>query len=424
MVLTPVHALRGTISVPGDKSISHRGVMLGAIADGTSRIRGFLDGADCRSTIECFARLGIPIEVDGTDVTIHGKGMFGLKKPSGTLYTGNSGTTTRLITGLLAAQNFDTTIDGDATIRRRPMKHIKEPLGRMGARIEGDFCPITVHGSPLRAIRYTLPVASAQLKSAILLASLYAEGETVVIEPQPSRDHTERMLTHMGSGLSVASGKITSPPASRLDAIDVTVPADISSAAFFLVAGAIVANSQITIQNVGVNPTRTGILDVLIEMGANIKIENRRDFGGEPVADLTVSSSSLHGVTIGGALIPRLIDELPVAAVAAAFAQGTTVIRDAQQLKVKESDRIAAVTAELSRAGVDIEPTEDGMVIRGGRPVHGASFSTYHDHRMAMSTAVLALAAEGESRIDNPEVVDISFPGFFPLLKDLADGKC
>ena len=420
MNLTPASALRGEIRVPGDKSISHRGVMLGAIADGVSHIHGFLDGADCRSTIECFSRLGVNIETHGSDVTVHGKGLCGLRRPEDTLYTGNSGTTTRLITGLLAGQRFDTIIDGDATIRRRPMKHIKEPLSQMGAHIEGDFCPITVHGGPLHAIRYTLPVASAQLKSAILLASLYADGETVVTEPQPSRDHTERMLSHMGSGLIAQNGRIISRPPAKLDAVDITVPGDISSAAFFLVAGAILPNSQITVLDVGVNPTRTGILDVLAEMGADIKIENQRSFGGEPVADITVSSSVLHGVTIGGDLIPRLIDELPVAAVAAAFAEGTTVIQDAQQLKVKESDRIAAVTAELARAGADITATDDGMVIRGGRPIHGAAFSTYHDHRMAMSMAVLALAAEGESDIENPEVVDISFPGFFDLLGRLG----
>lgn len=420
MKLTPVSGLHGEIRVPGDKSISHRGVMLGAIADGVSHIHGFLDGADCRSTIECFSRLGVNIETDGGEVTVQGKGLHGLRRPAGALYAGNSGTTTRLITGLLAAQPFDTTIDGDATIRRRPMKHIKEPLSQMGAHIDGDFCPITVHGSPLRGIRYTLPVASAQLKSAILLASLYAGGDTTVIEPQPSRDHTERMLVHMGSGITTQDGIITSPPASHLEAVDITVPGDISSAAFFLVAGAIVPKSQITVLDVGVNPTRTGILDVLAEMGADIKIENQRFFGGEPVADITVSSSSLHGVTIGGGQIPRLIDELPVAAVAAAFAQGTTVIQDAQQLKVKESDRIAAVTTELTRAGVDVTATADGMVIHGGRPVHGAVFSTYHDHRMAMCMAVLSLAAEGESTIENPSVVDISFPGFFELLKNLV----
>lgn len=420
MKLSPASGLRGEIRVPGDKSISHRGVMLGAIADGVSHIHGFLDGADCRSTIDCFSQLGIPIEVDGTEVTVHGKGLRGLRRPVGPLYTGNSGTTTRLITGLLAAQDFDAIIDGDETIRRRPMQHVKEPLCQMGAHIEGDTCPIVVHGSPLHAIRYTLPVASAQLKSAILLASLYAEGETVVIEPRPSRDHTERMLSHMGSGLTIRDGSVISRPASRLEAIDLTVPGDISSAAFFLVAAAILPGSQVTVSDVGVNPTRTGILDVLSAMGATIKVENRRSFGGEPVADITVSHSSLHSITIGGELIPRLIDELPVAAVAAACAQGTTIIRDAQQLKVKESDRIAAVTTELRRAGVDVTATDDGMVIRGGRPVHGASFSTYHDHRMAMSMAVLALAAEGTSDIENPEVVNISFPGYFELLKSLT----
>ena len=419
MQISPAGCLRGEISVPGDKSISHRSIMLGAIADGTTHVSGFLNGADCLSTIQCFSQMGITITVKGDTVTVEGRGMRGLRAPDAPLYTGNSGTTTRLLTGLLSAQAFSCTIDGDASIRKRPMKRVRLPLEQMGAHISGDFCPLTVHGGPLHGISYTLPVASAQLKSSILLAGLYADGQTEIIEPQKSRDHTERMLSYMGAAIHTEENRIFLSPAEALTACDVQVPGDISSAAFFLVAAAIVAGSQVTLRGVGVNETRSGIIDVLHAMGADIKLENRRLYGCEEVCDITASASSLKGCTIGGALIPRLIDEIPVIAVAAAFAEGETVIRDAQELRVKESNRIDAVVTELRRAGVDAESTSDGMVIRGGKAVHGADFETYHDHRMAMSMTVLALAAQGPSTIQDPGIVDISFPGFFDTLKQL-----
>ncbi len=418
-IATAKYGLSGSVTVPGDKSISHRGVMLGALSNGVTKVHGFLNGADCLSTIGCFRKMGIDIEIDGTEVTIHGRGLRGLQRPNEVLYTGNSGTTTRLLCGILAGQAFEATLDGDASIRKRPMGRIAVPLRKMGVHMEGEKCPLRVGGTKLRGIEYTLPVASAQLKSAIILAALYASGKTVITEKEVSRDHTERMLRYMGAKIVSEGNVITVYPAKELHAAEFDVPADISSAAFFMVAAAIVPNSEITVKNVGVNPTRTGIIDVLEAMGADMMVENERMWGGEPVADITVRSSKLKGTTIGGALIPRLIDELPVLAVAAAFAEGTTVICDAQELKVKETNRIAAVTAELQRAGVDIEETEDGMVIRGGKPVHGAAFETYDDHRMAMSMAVLALAAEGESEILNPGVVDISFPNFYDLLNEV-----
>lgn len=414
--------LRGEITVPGDKSISHRAVMLGALAKGTTHITGFLMGEDCLSTIDCFRKMGVKIEITEDEVIVHGVGLHGLSAPQDALYTGNSGTTTRLLCGILAGQSFPVTMSGDPSIQKRPMGRVIKPLREMGARIDGrddNFCPLTIHPSELCGIEYTLPVASAQLKSAILLAGLYAEGQTTVIEPAPSRDHTERMFRALGVEVETHDGVITLDPPEELHALDIAVPADISSAAFFLVAGAIVPGSELTIKNVGVNPTRTGILDVLRNMGAEITEKNFRD-DAEPVCDLIVKYSALHGTTIGGEIIPRLIDELPVIAVAAAFAEGETIICDAQELKVKESNRIAAMVTELKKAGVDVEETEDGMIIRGGKKPHGATFETYKDHRIAMSLAVCALACEGASRILDPEVVAISYPTFFETLQKLG----
>ncbi len=423
MKLHPSTGLHGTISVPGDKSVSHRSVMLGALADGVTHVSGFLMGEDCLSTIDCFRKMGVPIEVgDDRTVTVHGVGLHGLKQPAERLYTGNSGTTTRLISGILSGQSFEVSLTGDASIEKRPMGRIIQPLRQMGADITGvddKFCPLTIRPGKLHGIEYTLPVASAQLKSAILLAGLYADTPTTVIEPAPSRDHTERMLRALGCRVDTDGCRITLYPPEKLTARDVIVPADISSAAFFLVAGAIVPNSEITIRDVGVNPTRDGVIEVLKNMGADITLSNLRD-EGEPICDITVRSSQLHGVEIGGAVIPRLIDELPVLAVAAAFAQGETVIRDAAELKVKESNRIAAMVSELSRAGADVTETEDGMIIRGGRPLHGAAFETYHDHRIAMSMAVCALACSGDSEILDENVVAISYPDFFDALHRLG----
>lgn len=421
MQIQPCGPLRGEITVPGDKSISHRAVMLGALANGTTHITGFLMGEDCLSTIDCFRKMGVEIEITDSEVIVEGVGLHGLCAPEETLYTGNSGTTTRLLCGILAGQPFTATLNGDASIQKRPMGRVIKPLREMGASIEGkndNYCPLTLYPSELYGIEYRLPVASAQLKSAILLAGLYAEGQTTVIEPAPSRDHTERMFRALGVEVETYGSTITLEPPEDLYAVDIRVPGDISSAAFFLVAGAIVEGSELTIRNVGVNPTRTGILDVLHEMGADISISNFHD-DAEPVCDLTVKHSMLRGVEIGGSIIPRLIDELPVIAVAAAYAEGETVIRDAQELKVKESNRIAAMVTELKKAGVDAEETDDGMIIRGGKRPHGAAFETYKDHRIAMSLAVLALAARSACRIDEPEVVAISYPDFFHTLERL-----
>lgn len=421
MKLHTSSGLRGTVTVPGDKSISHRAVMLGALADGDTHISGFLMGEDCLSTIDCFRKMGVQIDVRDGGVTVHGVGLHGLRAPEGPLYTGNSGTTTRLLSGILAAQPFPVSMTGDASIEQRPMGRIITPLREMGADIrgrDGKYCPLHIAPAALHGVRYEMPVASAQLKSAILLAGLYADGVTEVVEPAPSRDHTERMLRAMGVQVEQDGCRVAVHAPLALRACSIEVPGDISSAAFFLVAGAIVPGSELTVKNVGINPTRDGVLEVLRAMGADITCTNVRD-AAEPVADLTVRASALHGTEIGGPLIPRLIDELPVLAVAAAFAEGETVIRDAQELKVKESNRIAAMVAELTRAGVDCTETADGMVIRGGRP-RGAVFETYHDHRIAMSMAVLALGAAGESEILDPGVVSISYPGFFDTLRQIG----
>lgn len=413
MVIRKILKASGKIKVPGDKSISHRAVMLGALAGGTTEITGFLQGADCLSTIDCFRNMGIDIDVNGENVTVHGNGLNGLKPPEKMLYTGNSGTTTRLLCGILSGQTFDSSITGDASIQKRPMKRVTEPLSLMGAKIKNDYCPLYIQGSLLHGINYTMPVASAQVKTAIILASLYADGETVIHEIEKSRDHTELMLSAMGADIHTEGLDIHIKKTGMLEPVNVDVSGDISSAAFFMVLGLIMPNSEITITNVGVNPTRTGIIDVLHDMGANIKLENLRSSAGESVADITVSSSALHGTTISGDIIPRLIDELPIIAVAAVFADGQTVIKDAEELKVKETNRIRAVVDELSKCGVDITETDDGMIINGGKNIHGADFKTYGDHRMAMSLTVLAQLANGECTLDDSDCACVSYPSFF-----------
>lgn len=421
MQIKPSSKLTGTITVPGDKSISHRAVMFGALAKGTTKITGFLMGEDCLSTIDCFRKMGVEIEVCEKEVTVHGVGLHGLHAPTEMLYTGNSGTTTRLLSGILGGQDFSCTMSGDESIQKRPMNRVIKPLAQMGANIDGvsgNYCPLKFEPSTLSGIDYTMPVASAQLKSAILLAGLYAKSNTIVREIAPSRDHTERMLRAIGVDITTDGNVIELTPPTELIANDVEVPADISSAAFFLVAGAITENSCLTIANVGINPTRTGIIDVLKDMGADITLSNIRDTA-EPIADITVKYSKLKGITIGGDIIPRLIDELPVIAVAAAFAEGTTTICDAEELKVKESNRIAAMVNELKKAGADVSETDDGMIINGGTPLHGAEFETYNDHRIAMSMAICALACDGDSTILNPSVVSISYPDFFDTLATL-----
>ena len=413
MVIQKIKKAAGQIKVPGDKSISHRAVMLGSLANGVTEISGFLKGADCLSTIDCFRKMGIDIDINGENVTVHGNGLRGLKKPDEMLYTGNSGTTTRLLCGILAGQNFDTSITGDASIQKRPMGRVVQPLSMMGAKIENEYCPLYITGTKLHGIDYKMPVASAQVKTAIILAGLYADGETVIHEIEKSRDHTELMLSAMGADLTVDNLDITVKPTNDLTAVNVDVPGDISSAAFFLVLGAIMPNSQITVTNVGINPTRTGIIDVLKDMGADITLENVHTSAGETVANITVRSSSLKGTTVGGDIIPRLIDELPIIAVAAVFANGQTVIKDAQELKVKETNRIRAVVDEFNKCGIDITETDDGMIINGGKSIHGADFKTYGDHRMAMSLTVLAQLADSESTLDDSDCACVSYPTFF-----------
>lgn len=424
MNIQRLYRLKGSLKVPGDKSISHRCVMLGSLARGTTTVTGFLQGADCLSSIACFRQMGITIENDRQTVKIHGKGLHGLSRPEGALDTGNSGTTTRLMSGILAAQPFDCVINGDASIQSRPMGRIITPLSMMGADIQslkGNNCaPLAISGGALTGIAYPSPVASAQVKSAILLAGLYARGETSVTEPYVSRDHTERMLKACGADIRTDGTTVTIRPVPELYACDIQVPGDISSAAYFIAAGLIVPGSQIRLLNVGVNPTRDGILKVCRDMGADITLDNERTYGSEPAADIIVRSSRLHGATIGGSIIPTLIDELPVIAVLACFAEGTTVIKDAQELKVKESNRIDIMVENLKAMGADITATEDGMIIHGGRPLHGAAIATHRDHRVAMSFAVAGLASDGVTRLDHGGCVDISYPGFFEDLKKLA----
>mgnify|MGYP003257538324 CR=1 FL=1 len=413
--------LRGEITVPGDKSISHRAVMFGALAKGTTSITNFLKGADCLSTISCFEKMGIEIEQLPSEILIHGKGLHGLNAPETILDAGNSGTTTRLLSGILAGQSFCTTLTGDASIQKRPMTRIINPLAQMGGQIEsisGNGCaPLKITGHPLKPIHYLSPVSSAQVKSCILLAGMYAEGITKVTEPYLSRNHSELMLRSFGANITSeeTTASITGNPV--LEGQKVIVPGDISSAAYFIAAGLLIPGSEILIKDVGINPTRDGILKVCADMGADIQLLNKREYGKEPVADILVKHSELKATVIEGALIPTLIDELPMLAVMAAFAQGTTVIRDAQELKVKESNRLDIIVQHLSAMGADIIPTEDGMEIHGGKPLKGAVLDSYMDHRIAMSFAVAGMAADGETEILNASCVDISYPEFY---RDMA----
>ena len=421
LVVAPGRALRGTVRVPGDKSISHRAVLLGALARGATEVDGFLRADDCLATVRCVRALGVTVDDDGERLTVHGGP---LRRPDAVLDCGNSGTTIRLLAGILAGQPFRSTLTGDASIRRRPMERIAEPLRGMGARITGRdggrLAPLTVEGGALRAIAYTTPVASAQVKSAILLAALFAAGETVVTEPSQSRDHTERMLA--GFGVPVGRDRLTvrvSGPAA-LSPVHVRVPGDISSAAFFLAAAAIVPGSAVTVRGVGLNPTRTGVLDVLHAMGAEVAIENVRDENAEPAGDVTVRAAALHGTAIGGDLIPRLIDELPVLAVAASVAEGETVIRDAAELRVKESDRIAALARELGAIGARIEAQPDGLAIRGVPRLRGGRAASGGDHRVAMALAVAGLRAADPVTVDDTDCIRTSFPGFEDTLRTLT----
>ncbi len=419
MIMKHFDKLQGEVTVPGDKSISHRSIMLGSLAKGTTEMTGFLQGADCLSSISCFQKMGIEINnnPETNTVLIHGKGLRGLSAPSDVLDVGNSGTTTRLMSGILAAQPFTSTIDGDSSIRKRPMGRIMTPLSMMGAKFESlatDKCaPFKISGGNLQGIHYESPVASAQVKSAILLAGLYADGQTSVTEPALSRNHTELMFESFGVDIKSVGTTATVTPAKELIAQKIEVPGDISSAAYFIVAGLITPNSEITIKNVGINPTRDGILTVCKNMGADITLSNVKNDIGEPVADITVRTSSLHGCTIEGDIIPKLIDEIPVIAIMAAFANRTTIIKDAQELKVKESNRIDVMVNNLSAMGVDIEGTEDGMIIRGGKPLHAATIDSKLDHRIAMSFAIAGGLADGDTEILGAECVNISYPGFY-----------
>lgn len=425
MIFKKVKGLRGEITVPGDKSISHRAVMFGSLAKGTTEITNFLQGADCLSTIACFRQMGIQIENTAERILVHGKGLHGLKKPDCILDVGNSGTTTRLISGILSGQDFEVSLTGDDSIQSRPMGRIIRPLTEMGAHIESirqnGCAPLIIRPGKLHAIHYNSPVASAQVKSCVLLAGMYAQdGATSVTEPALSRNHTELMLSYFGADITSEGTTASILPDPHLSAQKVEVPGDISSAAYFIAAALMVPGSEVLIRDVGINPTRDGILRVVRAMGGNIELLNKRTMGGEPAADLLIRHSSLHGTTIEGALIPTLIDELPMIAILAACAEGTTVIRNAEELKVKESNRLDIMVTELARMGADIEGTDDGMIIRGGRPLQGAAIDSRLDHRIAMSFAVAGLAAEGQTEILRADCVDISYPGFYRDLEKLT----
>jgi 3-phosphoshikimate 1-carboxyvinyltransferase len=421
LVVHPGPRLRGTLHVPGDKSISHRAALLGALAHGVTTVEGFLRADDCLATLRCLRALGIVIEETDDRLIIRGGA---LREPEDVLDVGNSGTTLRLLAGVLSGQPFHSVLTGDASIRRRPMDRVAEPLRLMGARISGRaggrLAPLSIVGGGLRGIAYTSPVASAQVKSAVLLAGLFAEGETAVREPSLSRDHMERMLGAFGVGVlrSGLEARLRGP--ATLRATIVRVPGDLSSAAFFLVAGAVVPGSEIVVEDVGLNPTRAGVLDVLRMMGASIRVTDLREEGGEPRGAVVVRAGRLHGTTIEGDLIPRTIDELPVLAVAACLAEGETVIRDAAELRVKESDRIAALARELGRLGATIEARPDGLAIIGGRRLRGGRVSSGGDHRIAMALAIAGLCADGPVTIDDSACIRISFPGFEAALRQVT----
>ncbi|CEO12988.1 3-phosphoshikimate 1-carboxyvinyltransferase [Paraclostridium sordellii] len=417
--------LRGSFKLIGDKSISHRSIMFSSIAKGSTKISNFLMGQDCLSTINCFRKMGVDIDIDQNNVIVKGRGLRGLKRPSDILDVGNSGTTIRLMMGILAGNEFESTIVGDDSIGRRPMKRVTDPLRLMGCEIEGkddaNYTPITIKGGNLTGIDYKMPVASAQVKSSIILASLYANSPSTIIEKAKSRNHTEIMLNSFGADIKSNDLNININPIEELYSIgDISVPGDISSAAFIIVAASIVKGSEVTILNVGLNETRTGILDVLKNMNGNFEVFNRRLVGGELVGDIVVRySEDLASTTIDSDLIPRLIDEIPVIAVLATQANGDTIIKDAKELKVKESNRIQAVVDNLKRMGADIEELEDGMIIKGKRKLKGAKISTFNDHRIAMAFSIAGLICESDVELDNTMCIDISFPGYFELLNYL-----
>ena len=424
ITIQPATSVRGEIVVPGDKSISHRSIMLGAIANGVTTVRGFLRGEDNMSTMHAFRAMGVAIDDDGETIRITGCGLHGLKEPGDVLDCGNSGTTIRLITGLLSGQSFFSVVTGDQYLRKRPMKRVVEPLSRMGARISGrnggTLAPLAINGGSLKGIDYQSPVSSAQIKSSLMLAGLYADGSTTISEPSLSRDHSERMFRLFGASLAVNSNGVTVNGGVELTSQEVTVPGDISSAAFFMVAALITPNSELLIKNVGVNPSRTGVIDILQEMGGDIQLLDRREVSGEPVADILVRSSRLKGIAISGGVVPRAIDEFPAVCVAAARAEGVTTIRDAKELRVKETDRITAMAVNLGKLGITIAEVEDGMDITGSEQLLGGTIDSCGDHRIAMSFSVAALVASGAITVTDIACVATSFPTFFPLLEKVA----
>jgi 3-phosphoshikimate 1-carboxyvinyltransferase len=424
ITIQPAGSVTGEIVVPGDKSISHRSIMLGAIANGITTVRGFLRGEDNMSTMHAFRAMGVEINDDGETIRIAGRGLHGLKEPDNVLDCGNSGTTIRLITGLLSGQSFFSVVTGDQYLRKRPMKRVVEPLTLMGARIAGrkggTLAPLAINGGMLRGIDYQSPVSSAQIKSSIMLAGLYADGETSVTEPSLSRDHSERMFRLFGASVVSNDKGVKVQGGVELQAQEVTVPGDISSAAFFMVAALITPGSELLIRNVGVNPSRTGVIDILLAMGGDIQLMDQRDVSGEPVADLLVRSSRLKGISISGSVVPRAIDEFPAICVAAARAEGVTSIRDAKELRVKETDRITAMADNLRKLGITVSEVEDGMDITGSELLLGGTVDSSGDHRIAMSMSVAALVASGPITVTDIGCVATSFPTFFPLLEKVA----
>lgn len=420
-ILYPKKNITGKINVPGDKSISHRAIMIGSISEGITEIDGFLKGKDCISTINCFKNLGIIIEEYKNKIIVYGKGIYGLKRPQDILNVENSGTTIRLISGILAAQKFSCEISGDSSILKRPMERIIKPLLKMGAEIysENGLAPLKIKGANLTGIEYEMPIASAQVKSAILLASLYAKGKTTIFEKEPTRNHSEIMLNYFGANIIVQGNKITCNPIERLIGKKIYVSGDFSSAAFFITATLILPNSSILIENVGVNKTRIGFLKTIIKMGGNIKILNKRNINGEDVADISVKSSKLKGTEVSGEIVPTMIDEIPLFALLATLAKGESIVKNATELKVKESNRIHSVKEELNKLGAGIRETDDGMIIKGSRRLRGSICNSHNDHRIAMCISIASLVCDGNTVLNNPECVDISFPNFFEILENL-----
>lgn len=420
---TNINRLVGNVTIPGDKSISHRSVMFGSIAHGETKVTNFLPGDDCLSTISCFRKLGVTIEESDNELRIIGNGFEGLTEPSELLDVGNSGTTIRLLMGILAGRPFFSSLIGDESIGKRPMTRVTVPLSKMGAKLDGrkngSYTPISIRGGYLQPIKYELPVASAQVKSSLILAGLQADGVSTIIEPAETRDHTERMIRQFGGEITKDHHTIRVEGGQKLTGTTIRVPGDISSAAFFLVAGAIIPDSEILLENVGLNPTRTGIIEVMQKMGADLEIVQAEDNGFEPSGNLRIKTSNLKGTVVEGNLIPRLIDEIPIIALLATQAEGTTIIKDAEELKVKETNRIDTVVQELNKLGANIEATHDGMIIHGKSKLNGGEVSSHGDHRIGMMLAIAALLCKDEVELARPEAISVSYPNFFSHLNNL-----